>query len=98
MILSRNIHENPLHKRIIDRIQSLPLGASKVVYQGVVYLLTVEAFSDGKSIKVFARELSGADFVSFNYYKTATKNILLPCEMRDEKVIHFLENAVFITN
>lgn len=44
----------------------------------------------GKSIKVFAEELGGKDFISFNYYLTSGEHQLKPCEMPTEKVLHFL--------
>jgi hypothetical protein len=33
---------------------------------------------------------------SLNYYVTKTNELLKPCEMPEEKVIHFLKNAALI--
>lgn len=49
-------------------------------------------FNQGKSYKIYAKELKGNDFISLNYYITSNTELLKPCEMPKEKVIHFLEN------
>lgn len=45
----------------------------------------------GRLIKLYAEELGGNDFVSLNYYETATAPRLKPCEMPEQKVIGFIE-------
>lgn len=75
-----------LHEIIIK----IPLGYSEVYYNNRKYGLTRTDFNDGKSIKVFAAELGGTDFISFNYYLTTQKEYLKPCEMPEQKVIDFL--------
>lgn len=72
-------------------IKKLPLGYSEVIYLGVKYGLTRTDFNNGKSVKVFAKELGGRDFISFNYYETKQNKHLKPCEMSKEKVLSFLE-------
>ncbi len=75
---------------ILQKIQQIPLGYSKAVYEGKKYGLSRSDFNAGKSIKVFAEELGGKDFISFNYYLTSGEHQLKPCEMPSEKVRHFL--------
>ncbi len=55
-----------------------------------------KSYNKGKSIKFYAEELGGTDFVSLNYYVTKTKELLKPCEMPEKKVIHFLNNIKLI--
>ncbi|MEO1413634.1 MAG: peptide methionine sulfoxide reductase [Bacteroidota bacterium] len=71
-------------------ILNIPQGYSEVQYQGKTYSLTRSDFNKGKSLKIFAEELGGTDFISFNYYLTQEKDYLKPCEMPDQKVIDFL--------
>lgn len=77
-------------------IQRIPVGYSEVVYFGRRYSLTREDLAGGKSIKVFARELGGPDFISFNYYLTTDKIYLKPCEMPEIKVLDFLRNFSYL--
>jgi hypothetical protein len=77
---------------LLQIIQSIPLGYSEVQYQGRKYSLTRQDLANGRSIKVFARELGGTDFISFNYYLTSDQDRLKPCEMPEQKVIDFLRN------
>ena len=73
-------------------VQELPDGYSEVSYKGSRYGLTVERFNEGKSVKIYAKELKGTDFISLNFYTSSSKDHLNPCEMPREKVIHFLLN------
>ena len=41
--------------------------------------------------EVYAKALGGSHFISFNYYLTSTSQLLKPCEMPVEEVIHFLK-------
>lgn len=75
---------------ILEKIQQIPQGYSEVEYEGKKYGLSRSDFNRGKSIKVFAEELGGKDFISFNYYLTSGEHQLKPCEMPPEKVRHFL--------
>ena len=75
---------------IFEKIQQIPLGYSEVLYNGQKYGLSRSDFNAGKSIKVFAEQLGGTDFISFNYYITSGEHHMKPCEMPDEKVRHFL--------
>jgi peptide-methionine (S)-S-oxide reductase len=74
-------------KTLIDPI---PEGYSEAWYQGRKYGLSRHDFNGGRSSKVFAQELGGRNFISFNYYRTRGADRLKPCEMPEDKVIHFL--------
>ena len=78
---------------IFDKIQSMPLGYSEAIYKHKRYGVTKTVFNHGQSIKIFAEELGGNDFVSLNYYITSEVHLLKPCEMPKAKVIHFLNQA-----
>lgn len=73
-------------------IRRLPEGYSEALYNGKKYGLTKASFNDGKSFKIYGEELGGKDFISLNYYRTASNELLKPCEMPEQKVIHFLKN------
>lgn len=76
---------------LAERINTIPIGYSEVLYNGRTYGLTREDYVDGESIKVFAKEQGGQDFISFNYYKTKDgKSFFRPCEMPEQKVLDFL--------
>jgi len=77
---------------ILKRIKSLPIGYSEVFYNTRKYGVTRTDFNSGKSIKLYAEELGGNDFISLNYYLTSAKELLKPCEMPKQKVIHFLNH------
>ncbi|MFN7117031.1 MAG: peptide methionine sulfoxide reductase [Saprospiraceae bacterium] len=77
-----------LHEIIIN----IPSGYSEVYYNNRKYGLTRTDFNEGKSLKIFAEELGGTDFISFNYYITSQDEYLKPCEMPAQKVRDFLLN------
>jgi len=77
---------------ILERIKQLKEGYSEVWIDSSKYGVSKKTFNDGKSIKVFAEELRGNDFISFNYYMTQANHMLKPCEMKKSKVIQFLED------
>lgn len=72
-----------------DRLLLLDDGAYDVFYHKKRYLLRKETRLQGRLIKLYAEELRGNDFISFNYYPK--KNLLKPCEMPVEKVIGFVQ-------
>ena len=80
---------------ILSNIQTLPIGYSEVFYQDKKYGVTRTNFNNGKSIKIFAEELGGTDFISLNYYITTKTEVLKPCEMPKQKVIDFLNGYEF---
>ncbi|MCM5663854.1 peptide methionine sulfoxide reductase [Galbibacter mesophilus] len=81
---------------LLERIQALPKGYSEVEYNNRKYGVTRSDFNNGKSYKVYAEELGGNDFISLNFYITQDKENLKPCEMPQQKVIHFLMNYILI--
>ena len=83
---------------ILKRIVLLPKGYSEVLFQNKKYGVTRTDFNNGNSIKIYAEELAGNNFISLNYYITSTEEFLKPCEMTDEKVIQFLNNFKIINN
>jgi len=81
---------------LLSKIKKLPDGYSEVMYNNRKYGVTKSEFNQGKSYKVYAKELGGNNFISLNYYCTNEREILKPCEMPESKVIHFLENYISI--
>ena len=79
--------EEELHQIIID----LPEGYSETIIENKKYGISKKSFNKGKSYKVYAEELGGNDFISFNYYLTSTP-LLKPCEMPEQKVTDFLKS------
>lgn len=75
---------------LLDAINRIPEGYSEVLYQNKKYSVTKDIYNNGKSFKIYAKELQGNDFISLNYYITSTSELLKPCEMSDQKVIRFL--------
>ena len=73
-------------------IQGLPDGYSEVRYEHSRYGMTVERFNDGRSFKIYARQLGGNDKISLNFYSSSSGDHLRPCEMPEEKVTRFLRN------
>lgn len=73
-----------------DKITKIPMGASEKWINDKKYLVTRKDFNKGKSTKVFAEELGGKDFISFNFYITSQGEQLKPCEMPTQKVLDFI--------
>ncbi len=70
---------------ILDKLMQLKHGHQVVIYQGKKYGTTRTDFNKGRSIKVYAEELGGTDFISLNYYKLESGDLLKPCEMPEER-------------
>lgn len=79
--------------RVLSAIQKIPEGYSEGIYEGHKYSIIKTTFNDGKSFKVYAKQLKGKNFISLNYYIISKQNLLKPCEMTNQKVVHFLENV-----
>lgn len=79
-----------------QKIEKIPIGASEIQIDGKKYLVSRKDFNQGKSTKVYAEELGGNDFISFNFYKTTNGERLKPCEMPEKKVLDFIQSAVEI--
>jgi peptide-methionine (S)-S-oxide reductase len=78
------------------KIKAFPLGYSTVLFQNKKYALTRTDFNGGKSIKIYAEELGGNDFISFNFYISEKAEKLKPCEMPAEKIIDFINNHLLL--
>ncbi|MDX1766664.1 MAG: peptide methionine sulfoxide reductase [Arenibacter troitsensis] len=78
------------------KIKAIPMGHSTVLFQGKKYSLIRTDFNEGRSTKVYAEELGGNDFISFNFYISKKGEKLNPCEMPAEKVMDFLNNYLLL--
>ena len=78
---------------VLDDLNRVNEGYSEGYYNSKKYGIIKTTFNNGKSIKFYAEELGGNDFVSLNYYIINSKELLKPCEMEKQKVIHFLQNV-----
>ncbi|MGJ8745342.1 peptide-methionine (S)-S-oxide reductase MsrA [Polaribacter sp.] len=81
---------------VLAAILQIPEGFSTGIYKNKKYSITKEIFNNGKSFKIFGKALEDTDFISLNYYITSKNEYLKPCEMPQEKVIHFLKNVQLI--
>lgn len=81
----------------LNHIQQIPNGYSEGTYKGLKYGVTKTVFNKGNSFKIYGEQLGGNDFISLNYYITKHKDLLKPCEMPEQKVLHFLENVILNT-
>ncbi len=81
---------------LLQKIKLLPLGYSEVLYDDKKYGVTRTDFNNGKSIKLYAEELGGNDFISLNYYITNHNELLKPCEMSEQKVIRFINQMTLL--
>ena len=75
---------------LLSDIAAVPLGYSICKFRGKKYGVTKSVHNLGKSVKIYAEELGGEDFISLNFYQTDRSDILKPCEMPEEKVLQFL--------
>ena len=78
----------------LTAFDALPLGSFEASYDGRRYLVTRTDFSGGKSQKLVARELRGAEYISLNLYRLDSGARLKPCEMPEEKVVNFVLGLV----
>ncbi|MBW4710544.1 hypothetical protein KX928_22380 [Roseobacter sp. YSTF-M11] len=74
-------------------MDNLPWGTFRAHLNGSPYIVTKTRFSGGRSTKLVAEELGGADYISFNYYALSRGGRLFPCEMSRDKVIWFVLNV-----
>jgi hypothetical protein len=83
---------------VLKWIEKIPEGYSEGVYLKAKYGITKSVFNNHKSYKIYAKELKGNNFISLNYYITNNNKLLKPCEMSEQKVVHFIKNIVIIKN
>ena len=72
----------------------IPEGHSVGHYQGRRYRVEKSSHTGGRSLKLYARDLGGTDFVSLNLYHLASGDVLKPCEMAEAKVRAFVVGFV----
>jgi hypothetical protein len=73
-----------------DAIAHLPEGYSEGIYLGRRYRIQKTTHAGGRSVKLFAQDLGGRDFISLNLYHLARGNLVKPCEMPEAKVRDFV--------
>ena len=81
------------HKRLLYHIDLIAEGYSEGQYNGKKFGILKSVFNNGKSFKVYAKELGGNNFISLNFYITKNNHKLKPSEMSDEKIINFLRHV-----
>ncbi|MGR3514836.1 MAG: hypothetical protein ACU0GG_18910 [Paracoccaceae bacterium] len=81
------------HDAFVAAFDRLPVGGYGATYQGNRYRVTKTIMAAGRSQKLEAEELGGADYISFNLYRLASgESLLKPCEMPAQKVMDFVLN------
>ncbi len=78
---------------LLSIIRAWPDGYFEGWYEGNKYGISKTSFSQGRSFKIYAKELGGNDFISLNYYVTSEQEWLKPCEMPEQKVIDFVKKV-----
>lgn len=84
--------KQPGTETVENILKTFSIGHSEVWYLGKRYGVSKTEFNDGNSMKLYAAELGGKNFISLNFYKTQNSVLLKPCEMPVNKVLHFLKN------
>jgi hypothetical protein len=71
-----------------------PQGWFTAEFRGLRYGVSNTSHAGGRSLKLYAEELGGSDFVSLNLYTPELGDpTLRPCEMPVEKVLEFVAEA-----
>lgn len=78
---------------LLTIVTAIPLGFSRGTYKNRTYGLEKSEYNEGRSWKLFARELGGRDFVSANIYRLTERLLVKPCEMPLPKVLAFLRDV-----
>lgn len=80
---------------IWSALASWPRGWFTARYEGRRYGVSHSVHADGRSAKLYAEELGGADRISLNIYAPPSgEPALKPCEMPIDKVTAFVLGAV----
>ena len=80
--------------RFLDKLSGLPNGYSFGLYKDRRWGMNIERLAGKRHIKLFAEDLGGSDYVSFNlYHLRSGRSLLKPCEMPESKVIAFVEGV-----
>lgn len=77
---------------VADLVARLPRGASTVRYRGRRWAVTTTTYAGGRSLKLWAEELGGTQFVSANVYLGVDGERFRPCEMPEDRVLDFLRH------
>ncbi|MBY5903909.1 hypothetical protein HFO88_26705 [Rhizobium leguminosarum] len=81
----------PIQATFEDALAKLPDGYVDGHFRNRSWSVTVKRSEDGKRTWLYGEELSGAEIVSFNFYRLAGAGpILKPCEMSSAKVLDFV--------
>lgn len=85
--MQRSVNLEPF----LTALREIPRGYSDGQYQGRRWGTTLTEAAGGRRLKLFAEELGGTEFVSFNLYVTGDGTPQLkPCEMPAARVIDFV--------
>jgi hypothetical protein len=71
-------------------LNAIPEGHSLGLYQGRRWRVEKTTYTGGRSVKLYAHDLAGPDFVSLNLYHLAAGDVLKLCEMAEAKVRAFV--------
>lgn len=71
-------------------LHRIPQGYFQGTFRSARWAVTKTVHNNGRSVKIFAEELGGKEFVSCNFYQTTAGWSSKPCEMPLEKVQRFL--------
>ena len=75
-------------------LSAWPEGYFTAAYNGRRYGITRSVHANGRSIKLWAEQLGGADRISLNIYAPPSGDLALkPCEMPIDKVTAFVLGA-----
>lgn len=71
-------------------LAALPTGTFHGTASGRRYVVTKSVLNEGRTTKLVAEELGGADYISLNFFALASGPRLKPCEMPAAKVTAFV--------
>jgi hypothetical protein len=81
--------------RFLERLDLLPLGYSKGHYHQRRNGMTLKVSKDARRVQLYARELGGSDFISFNLFRPRSGEARLkPCEMVEQTVVAFVTGCI----
>lgn len=80
-----------INKAFFTALKKLPRRYTEGVYNNRRYGTTVSEIARGRKIRLFAQQLGGKDYVSFNLYRLSDgSHRLNTCEMSTEKIVDFV--------
>ena len=71
-------------------LNALPHGTFYGTAHGRRYVVTKTVLGGGRTTKLVAEELGGADYISLNHFALGSGARLKPCEMSADKVTAFV--------